>query len=283
MNIVTGPSGSIGDLLVTHPRTSMIAFTGSTSVGRHLMEISSPGLKKCLLELGGHAGMLITADADYQLALKDGVTRAFRNAGQICNSINRIFIHRSLYDRYVQDYTELTQKQTLGDGLLNPNIDIGPMVDAKGIRRIQAFVEDAVSKGGRLMCGGNRSDAPEHTRGYFYLPTVIADATQNMMIMYEEPFGPIVGIAPYDTLDEALSLMNNTEYGLVNYVYSNDLSTIVKAYETIESGTVCVNNTAPDSIYAPYPAWKQSGMGVELGHFGLDEYLHIKHVVLGIH
>jgi succinate-semialdehyde dehydrogenase/glutarate-semialdehyde dehydrogenase len=282
VNIITGPSSTIGDSLVTHPKSSMVAFTGSTSVGRHLMEIAAPGLKKCMLELGGHAGMLICKDADYTRALKDGVTRAFRNAGQICNSVNRIFVDRSIYDRYVEEYSELTKKQSLGDGLLNPNVDVGPMVDEKGMRRTQSFVDDAVAKGARLMCGGKRSEAPEHAKGFFYLPTAIADATQEMKIMTEEPFGPIVGIAPYDDLDQALAMMNNTEYGLVNYVYGKDISKIIRLAEGIDTGTVCVNNTAPDSMFAPYPAWKQSGMGVELGHFGVDEYLRVKHIVIGL-
>jgi acyl-CoA reductase-like NAD-dependent aldehyde dehydrogenase len=282
VNIITGPSSTIGDYLVTHPESSMIAFTGSTSVGRHLMEMAANGLKKCMLELGGHAGMLICEDADYPRALKDGVTRAFRNAGQICNSVNRIFVDRSHYDRYIEEYGELTKKQSLGDGLLNPNVDIGPMVDEKGIRRTQSFVDDALAKGARLLCGGRRSEAPEHVKGFFYLPTVIADATQEMKIMKEEPFGPVVGIAPYDDLDEALAMMNNTEYGLVNYLYGKDISKIIHLAEGIETGTVCINNTAPDSIFAPYPAWKQSGMGVELGHFGIDEYLRVKHIVIGL-
>lgn len=282
VSIITGPSSTIGDLLVTHPKSNMVAFTGSTSVGRHLMEIAAPGLKKCMLELGGHAGLLICKDADYGRAVKDGVTRAFRNAGQICNSVNRIFVDRSFYDRYVEDYAVLTAKQTLGDGLLNPNIDVGPMVDAKGLRRTQEFVDDAVAKGARLLCGGKRSELPEHAQGFFYLPTALADATQEMKIMTEEPFGPVVGIAPYDDLEQALAMMNNTEYGLVNYVYGKDLSTVLRLAEQIETGTVCINNTAPDSLFAPYPAWKQSGMGVELGHFGLDEYLRVKHIVMGL-
>lgn len=280
VNVVTGPSSVIGDELVSNPLSQMIAFTGSTQVGRHLMEIAAPRLKKCMLELGGHAALVVCQDANFGQAVKDGVKRSFRNAGQICNSVNRIFVHESLYPRYIEAFAEETAKQTIGDGLLNPDVDIGPMVNQEGIDRTQRYVDDALSKGARLLCGGRRCAAPELRKGFFYEPTVVVDVTQNVLLMTEEPFGPIVGIAPFEELDHAMELVNSTEYGLVNYVYSNDLSTVIRLYEGIESGTVGVNSVSPDSLYAPYPAWKQSGLGVELSYQGLDEYLRYKHVLL---
>jgi len=280
VNVVTGPSSVIGDELVANPMSQMIAFTGSTQVGRRLMEIAAPRLKKCMLELGGHAALVVCQDANLEQAVKDGVKRSFRNAGQICNSVNRIFVHKSLYDRYVEAFAAEAATQTIGDGLLNPNIDIGPMVNQEGIDRTQRHVDDALAKGATLLCGGKRCQAPELSKGFFYEPTAVVGVTEDMLLMTEEPFGPIVGIAPFEDLDHALSLVNGTDYGLVNYVYSSDLSTIIRLYEGIETGTVGVNSVGPDSLYAPYPAWKQSGLGVELSYHGLDEYLKYKHVLL---
>jgi acyl-CoA reductase-like NAD-dependent aldehyde dehydrogenase len=280
VNVVTGPSSVIGDELVSNPLSQMIAFTGSTEVGRHLMEISAPRLKKCMLELGGHAALVVCEDAGFEQSVKDGVKRSYRNAGQICNSVNRIFVHKSLYDRYVEAFAEEAKKLTVGDGLLNPEVDIGPMVNQEGIDRTQRHVDDALSKGAKLLCGGKRCGAPELSKGFFYEPAAVVDVTEDMMLMTEEPFGPVVGIAPFDGLGHALELVNGTEYGLVNYVYSNDLATIIRLYEGIETGTVGVNSVGPDSLYAPYPAWKQSGLGVELSYHGLDEYLKYKHVLL---
>jgi acyl-CoA reductase-like NAD-dependent aldehyde dehydrogenase len=280
VNVVTGASSKIGDELVANPLSQMIAFTGSTEVGRHLMEIAAPNLKKCMLELGGHAALVVCKDANLEQAVKDGVKRSFRNAGQICNSVNRIFVHKSLYDAYVQSFAEQAKWQTIGDGLANPNVDIGPMVNQEGIDRTQRFVDDALARGARLLCGGKRCEAPELSKGFFYEPTALVDVTEQMMLMAEEPFGPIVGIAPFEDVDHALDLVNSTDYGLVNYVYSNDLSTIIRLYEGIDTGTVGVNSVGPDSLYAPYPAWKQSGLGVELSYHGLDEYLKYKHVLL---
>jgi acyl-CoA reductase-like NAD-dependent aldehyde dehydrogenase len=282
VNVVTGPSSVIGDELVSNPLSQMIAFTGSTKVGRHLMEISAPRLKKCMLELGGHAALVVCQDADFEQAVRDGVKRSFRNAGQICNSVNRIFVHKSLYDRYVEAFAAEAARQTLGDGLLNPNVDIGPMVNQEGIDRTQRHVDDALARGATLLCGGKRCEAPELAQGFFYEPTAVVGVSEDMMLMTEEPFGPIVGIAPFEDLDHALDLANGTDYGLVNYVYSNDLSTIIRLYEGIETGTVGVNSVGPDSLYAPYPAWKQSGLGVELSYHGLDEYLKYKHVLLAL-
>jgi acyl-CoA reductase-like NAD-dependent aldehyde dehydrogenase len=280
VNIVTGPSSVIGDELVSNPLSQMIAFTGSTQVGRHLMEKAAPTLKKCMLELGGHAALVVCQDANFAQAVKDGVKRSYRNAGQICNSVNRIFVHKSLYDRYIEAFAEEAKKQTIGDGLLNPEVDIGPMVNQEGIDRTQRHVDNALAKGATLLCGGKRCEAPELSNGFFYEPAAVVDVTKDMMLMTEEPFGPVVGIAPFDGLGHALELVNGTEYGLVNYVYSNDLATIIRLYEGIETGTVGVNSVGPDSLYAPYPAWKQSGLGVELSYHGLDEYLKYKHVLL---
>lgn len=280
VNMVTGPSSVVGQELVTNPLTHMIAFTGSTEVGKHLMKSASQGLKKLILELGGHAAFIVFQDADFDRAVADGAKRSFRNMGQICNAVNRVYVEKSIADRYVERFVQATQKLGMGDGLANPDIDLGPMVNAEGIERTERQIKDALAKGATLLCGGKRPDRPEWVNGFFYEPTVVTGVRDDMLVMHEETFGPLVAIATFEGVDEALRLANSTDYGLVTYAYTNDISTMMRFAEGIESGTVAFNSIGPDSLYAPYPAWKQSGLGVELGHFGIDEYLRVKHVLI---
>jgi succinate-semialdehyde dehydrogenase/glutarate-semialdehyde dehydrogenase len=280
VNVVTGPSGQVGEELITNPITRMIAFTGSTETGVHLMSAAAHDLKKLILELGGHTPMVVFKDADLDRAVADGVKRSFRNMGQICNAVNRIYVEAEIADEYINKFVEQTSKMTIGDGLANPNIDLGPMIDEEGVRRTQAHVDDAVSKGASLMCGGKRPTQPELSQGYFYEPAVLTNVTRDMLVMHEESFGPIVGIDRFRGLDEAVELANSTEYGLVTYAYTRDLATAFNFSERVESGSVAINTVSPDSLYAPYPAWKHSGIGLELSHYGIEEYLQVKHILL---
>jgi succinate-semialdehyde dehydrogenase / glutarate-semialdehyde dehydrogenase len=280
VNVVTGPSGMVGEELITNPITRMIAFTGSTETGKHLMKAAAPDLKKLLLELGGHTPMVVFKDADIEKAVADGVKRSFRNMGQICNAVNRIYVEEPIAEEYINRFVQGTKKLTMGDGLLNPNIDLGPMIDLEGIDRVQRHVDDAVAKGASLLTGGARSERSELKEGFFYEPAVLANVTGDMLVMHEETFGPAVGVRAFNGLDEAVDLANSTEYGLVTYAYTRDLATAMKFSEMVESGTVAINTVSPDSLFAPYPAWKHSGIGLELSHFGIEEYLQIKHILL---
>lgn len=279
VNVITGPSGTVGEELLNNPITRMIAFTGSTETGRKLMAAAAPDLKKLILELGGHTPMVVFKDSDLERAVADGVKRSFRNMGQICNAVNRIYVEEDIAEAFLKRFVELTAKMTIGDGLDNPNVDLGPMIDEEGIRRTQAHVDDAVSKGASLLYGGKRPSNPELQKGYFYEPTVLANVNKDMRVMYEESFGPIVGIDTFKGLDEAVALANSTEYGLVTYAYTCSLRTAFAFGERVESGSVAINTVSPDSLYAPYPAWKQSGIGLELSHYGLEEYLQTKHIL----
>lgn len=280
VNVVTGPSSVVGEELVTNPITRMVAFTGSTETGRHLMRAAADDLKKLILELGGHTPMVVFKDAELERAVADGVKRSFRNMGQICNAINRIYVEEGIADQYIRRFVELTGGLTMGDGLANPDVDLGPMIDQEGIERTQRHVDDALAKGAKLLCGGKRPDAPELRKGFFYEPTVLADVTPEMLVMHEESFGPVVGIATFQGVEEAIELANSTEYGLVTYGYTRDLATAFAFSEGVESGTVAINTVSPDSLYAPYPARKHSGIGVELSHYGLEEYLQVKHILM---
>ena len=280
VNVVTGKSAIVGEELISHPLAQMVAFTGSTDVGRHLMQVAAKTLKKLCLELGGHTALVVFKDADLDRVVADSVKRSFRNMGQICNAINRIYVDKALADLFIERFVAATQLLTIGDGLVQPDVDLGPMVNAEGIERTDRQIKDALAKGARLLCGGCRPDRPELVRGFFYEPTAVTNIQSNMAVMCEETFGPLVAIDTFDGIDEALQKANSTEYGLVTYAYTNDISTMWRFAEGMESGTVAFNTVSPDSLYAPYPAWKQSGMGVELGHYGIDEYLRVKHVLI---
>ena len=280
INVINGPSGEVGEELITNPITKVIGFTGSTATGAHIASKAAPGFKKLILELGGHTPMIIFKDADINKAVADGVKRSFRNMGQICNAVNRIYVENEIADEFITRFVEATRKLTIGDGLKNPKVDLGPMTSNDGVAHTQKQVDDAVAKGAKLLCGGKRPKIVNLPGGYFYEPTAVTNVQPDMAVMNEETFGPLVGIDTFHGVDEALNKANSTRYGLVSYVYTNDLRTAFKMMEGIQSGTVAINNISPDSLYAPYPAWKDSGIGLELGRFGLDEYLQVKHCIL---
>lgn len=280
VNVVTGPSSQVGDEIIKNPITRMIAFTGSTETGKYLMGAAASDLKKLILELGGHTPMVVFKDANLDRAISDGVKRSFRNMGQICNAVNRIYVEEDIAEEYVGRFVEQTAKMTMGDGLANPNVDLGPMIDEEGIKRTQSHVDDALKKGAKLLCGGKRPDDPALRQGYFYEPTALFNVNKDMLVMHEESFGPIVGIATFKGINEAIEQANSTEYGLVTYAYTQNLATAFAFSERVESGSVAINTVSPDSLYAPYPAWKHSGIGLELSHYGIEEYLQVKHILL---
>jgi succinate-semialdehyde dehydrogenase/glutarate-semialdehyde dehydrogenase len=282
INVVTGPSDEVGEELISNPITKVVAFTGSTKVGKHIAGVAGPLLKKLILELGGQTPMVIFDDADFDKAVADGVKRSFRNMGQICNAINRIYVEKDIAKKYIQAFIEATKKLSIGDGMINTKVDLGPMTNPDGIKRSQQHIDDAVQKGARLCYGGKKPMQPELGKGYFFEPTILTDVKDSMLIMNEEVFGPVVAIDTFGGLDEAVKKANSTHYGLVTYVYTSNINTAFKMMEKIESGTVTINSVSPDSLYAPYPAWKDSGIGLENGHYGLEEYLQIKHCVIEI-
>ena len=282
VNVVTGKASEIGDFLVSHPITRVVALTGSTEIGAHIMRVASDGIKKLILELGGHTPMVVFKDANLERAIKDGVKRSFRNMGQICNAVNRIYVEREIADEYIERFVQLAEKMTIGDGLANPNVDLGPMIDLKGVERTQRHIDDAVQKGARIATGGGKPEAPELQAGFFYKPTVLTQTRPDMLVMHDETFGPLVGIATFSGVQQAIDLANSTDFGLVTYAYTESLSTAFAFGEGVESGTVAINTVSPDSLYAPYPAWKMSGTGLELSRHGMNEYMNVKHLLLEI-
>ncbi|EHU1702114.1 NAD-dependent succinate-semialdehyde dehydrogenase [Acinetobacter baumannii] len=279
VNILTGKGSKVGQALVEHPQVDKIAFTGSSAVGLHIQQ-SCPQVKRLSLELGGNCPLIVTASADVDAAVKGATRRSFRNCGQICIAINRIYVHRSVYEEFVAKLAAAADALSVDDGLDNPAADLGAMASAEPLVKTCAHLKDAVNKGARLVAGGKAPEGIKYTKGHFFRPTVVADCTHAMQVMTEETFGPLVGVAPFDSLQEAIDLANDTPYGLAAYCYARDLTEIHSISAGLEYGNVAINNVDAGIMNAPYGGRKQSGVGYEHGREGLLEYFNFKHVRL---
>jgi succinate-semialdehyde dehydrogenase/glutarate-semialdehyde dehydrogenase len=278
VNVVFGKGSSAGPLLIKHPLVKKVAFTGSTEVGKTVIKDCAEYMKKVSLELGGSCPLIVSSKCNLDDAVKGATRRTFRNMGQICIAINRIYVEEPIYHDFLEAFVVATQKLTIGNGLERPDADLGPMANKAGIEKTQEHIQDAVQKGAKMVCGGKRPDGEEFKKGYFFLPTILADVTHDMLIMREETFGPAVGVMPYKTLDDAIDYANSTNYGLASYVYTNDLHEADEFAYKLDSGNVAINNPDAGVINAPYGGFKESGMGYEHGPEGLEQYLMAKHV-----
>lgn len=278
INVVTGHGSVVGDALAKHPLVKKVAMTGSTETGKKLMQTVAPYLKKISLELGGQCPAIVCEDADVKNAATVVAYKGFRNMGQSCSSVNRVYVHQSKHDEFVAELKKLAEKLTIGDGISDGNVDLGPMATAEGVATSQAHVDDALSKGATLITGGKKPSGENYANGNYYLPTILDHCNATMQIMSEETFGCIVPIETFETLDEAISKANDTNYGLVAYAFTKDFKTTMMLGEQLEAGTVCINNGAVNTNYAPYAGWKESGYGVELSRNAVFEYLDIKHI-----
>ncbi|MGE3309322.1 MAG: aldehyde dehydrogenase [Limisphaerales bacterium] len=282
VNVVTGSGSVLGEALVRHPHVAKIAMTGSTATGKRILELAGPHLKKVSLELGGQCPALVCADADVALAAKTIAYKAWRNCGQSCSSVNRVYAQAPIHDALASELKALAEKMSLGDGISQPAVDLGPMATPDGPLTAQAHVDDAIARGGRLVTGGGRPEGAAFERGHYYLPTLLTGCPPEARVMREETFGPVIGMAAFETLDEAIALANASEYGLVAYLFTRDLSTTIRASEALEAGTVCVNHGAVNTTYGPYAGWKDSGYGLELSRRAVFEYLKPKHVKVAL-
>ena len=282
ISVLNSESVAIAEALVTHPLVAKIAMTGSTKTGKRLMELVGPALKKISLELGGQCPAIVCADADLDLAAKMISYKGFRNMGQSCSSVNRVYAHESIHDALVDKIRVLAEKHTIGDGVTDGGVDLGPMATADCLNTVKMHVADALKRGAKLICGGSAPVGAQFERGNFYLPTLLTEATPDMLIMQEETFGPVVPVASFANLGEAIRLANDCRYGLVAYLFARDYATIVKTSEALEAGTVCVNNGAVNTNYGPYAGWKDSGFGLELSRDAVFEYLKTKHIKVAL-
>ena len=280
INIVTADAKNsieIGKVLCDSPLVRHLSFTGSTPVGRILMEQCAPTIKKVALELGGHAPFIVFEDADLDAAVSGAMQSKYRNAGQTCVCTNRFYVHESLHDAFVEKLAQASKRLVIGPGL-DKGVQLGPLIDQQAIDKVEQHVQDALGKGARLMTGGKR----HALGGTFYEPTVLAGVKKGMLITEEETFGPVAAVIPFTSESEVIQMANDSEYGLASYFYSKDISRIWRVAEALEFGMVGVNTGTISNEVAPFGGVKQSGLGREGSVWGMDEYLEMKYVCLGL-
>ena len=279
INLVTGDAKEIGEALLSSKVVRMITFTGSTAVGKYLMRESANTMKKLSLELGGHAPVIVFEDADLDVAAELTLGSKFRNAGQTCICANRVYVHRSIQDQFAEKLIEKVKALKIGLGT-EEGVNIGPLINEKAIEKVESHLLDAVNAGAEIMCGGKRYNGD--LKGYFYEPTVIKNVTNDMLIMNEETFGPVMPLQPFDDEDEVVALANDTDYGLAAYIFTENLDRSLRVMEKLEYGIVGVNDVFPATAEAPFGGIKQSGVGKEGGHHGISEFVEMKYVSIGM-
>ncbi len=274
-SVVTGDPRVIGGVLTKSPVVRKLSFTGSTPVGVTLMEQCAPTVKRLSLELGGNAPLIVFDDADATLALDGAIVAKFRNSGQSCVGANRIYVQRGIYESFAARLAERVRSLRLGNGFAAQS-DIGPLIDERAVAKVRRHVDDAVSRGARVLTGGRTSALGAN----FFEPTVIVDVPADALLTTEETFGPLAALIPFDTVEEAIALANDTPFGLAAYLFTNDLARAMRVSERIESGMVGVNTGLISSEVGPFGGVKMSGLGREGSKYGLDEYLETKYICL---
>ena len=275
-NIVTGSAKEIGMELTKNPKVKKISFTGSTEVGKILMEQSASTVKKMSMELGGHAPFIVFDDADIDEAVTGAIQSKFRNSGQTCICTNRLFVHESVYDNFLEKFTNEVKKIKVGNGLDDGTVS-GPLIDKSSLEKVIEHVKDAVNVGAKIAVGGD----VHPLGGNFYQPTVLSNVSTEAKITFEETFGPVAPIYKFSSDEEVIKKANNTPYGLASYFYSRDIGRIWRVAEALEYGIVSINNGLPTIPEVPFGGVKESGMGREGSKYGLDDYLIIKYISMG--
>jgi succinate-semialdehyde dehydrogenase/glutarate-semialdehyde dehydrogenase len=275
--LVAGRAGDIAAEFLENPLCRKITFTGSTEVGKSLIRGAASQVKPLSLELGGHAPVLVFEDADLDAAVGGAMIAKFRNTGQSCIAANRIFVQRSIYEKFLDKFVQEVRALKTGDGL-EPGVQVGPVVNEDGLSKGLEHIQDAVRRGARLLCGGKRLAR----KGWFLEPTVLADVPAEAACMSEETFAPIAPVCPFDSEAEGLERANASAYGLSAYAFTRDLSRTFRLMEGLEAGTIGINDGVPTTSQCPFGGLKQSGWGRELGVEGMDAFLETKHVSLGL-
>ena len=273
INIITGSAREIGGAWTSDSRVRKLTFTGSTEVGKQLMKDSADTMKKVSLELGGHAPFIVLKDADLEVAVAGVLVSKFRNAGQTCICTNRVYVHKDIEEKFVALVAEKVKAMKVGNGL-DKTTDIGPMIDENAVEKVNEHVEDARAKGAVVETGGKRATGD----GYYYEPTVMSGVTDDMQCMSEETFGPLLPIATFTDVDDAIARANNTPFGLAAYVFTTNLSEAFYVSEALEYGIIGLNDGGPSAAQAPFGGWKESGTGREGGRQGMEDYLETKYI-----
>ena len=277
LNMITADAANsiaVGKVLCASDVVRHISFTGSTEVGRILMAQSAPTVKKLSLELGGNAPFIVFDDADIDSAVEGAFASKYRNAGQTCVCSNRLYVQEGVYDEFVEKFAAKVRTAKVGNGF-EEGVNQGPLIEEAALEKVQRHVDDAVAKGARVLAGGKRLP------GQFFEPTVVADATADMLCAREETFGPFAPVFKFKTEQEAIDAANNTEFGLASYFYSRDIGRIYRVGEALEYGMVGINVGILATEHVPFGGVKQSGLGREGSHFGMDDYVEIKYLCLG--
>ncbi|WP_319805530.1 NAD-dependent succinate-semialdehyde dehydrogenase [Cytobacillus firmus] len=275
INVITGDAQQIGQTWLQDERVAKITFTGSTEVGKHLMRGAADTVKKVSLELGGHAPVIVFGDADLDKAVSGVIGSKFRNCGQTCVCANRIYVEKSILPKFTAKLKEEVAKIKVGFGY-EPDAEIGPLINEAAYKKVKKHIDDAIEKGAVIEHGGNR--IKEYSNGYFFEPTILSGVHEEMVIMQEETFGPVAPIIEFTSIEEVIEKANSSRYGLAAYAFTESLKTAITAYEKLEFGIVGINDGVPSTAQAPFGGLKESGLGREGGHHGLDEFLEVKYV-----
>ncbi len=277
LNVITASRpAEIGEVLTTDPRVRKVSFTGSTPVGKRLLAQCATTVKKASMELGGNAPFIVFDDADLDAAVEGAVASKYRNSGQTCVCTNRLLVQSGVYDAFVEKLAARVARLRVGNGL-DDGVVQGPLINQAAVDKVQSHIADALAKGGRLVCGGE----PHALGGTFFQPTVIADVTDEMRVAREETFGPLAPVFRFDSDEQAIAMANATEFGLAAYFYARDYRRIWHVMEGLEYGMVAVNEGILSTELAPFGGVKESGLGREGSHHGLDEFTELKYVCVG--
>lgn len=276
INVVTGSASKIGTELTSNPGVKKITFTGSTSVGKVLMKQSSDTVKKVSMELGGNAPFIVFDDADIERAISGAMIAKYRNSGQTCVCTNRFFVQSGVYDLFVSKLVAASNALKVGNGL-HDGTEQGPLVEEAAVNKVEELVADAKSQGAKIVAGGNRHELG----GTFYQPTVISEVTQNMRVAAEEIFGPVSAVIKFETEEEAILMANNTDFGLASYFYTKDLGRAHRVSRQLKYGLIGINEGIITTVEAPFGGMKESGVGIEGGAEGINEYLDTKYACFG--
>ena len=273
-SVITGSARDIGAEMTSNPIVRALTFTGSTEIGRLLMAQCAPTIKKIGLELGGNAPFIVFDDADLDAAVQGAMMSKYRNAGQTCVCANRLLVQEGVYDKFAEKLAEAVKKLKVGDGV-EAGVTTGPLINKAAVAKVQEHIADAVKKGGKVVIGG------KSLGGNFFEPTLIRDVTSDMAVAREETFGPVAPLFRFKTEDEAIAMANNTEFGLACYFYTRDIGRVWRVAEGLEYGMVGINEGIISTAEAPFGGMKESGLGREGSHHGIEEYVEMKYMLMG--